>query len=678
MMAKKFKEDDLHMNRHEYDISALDTAGAPSEPPTNPAFVPRSDDPYAIVKDAATSAARDDGDGPVVPSYSQSSQIMPPRRAQLLTQAAIDRLIQQRVDAAIATEKERVRNEGPAGGSAQGPAAAPPARECRALTWWNSQVATLGLEVANGKSWTEMKTMITKELCPPEEIQRMEREVTSSSPTTLNVAVRMAHTLMEQKRLAKAKRDAEGKKRKWENFHSGGNIKPVKLNTSYEVELADEKVVSIDTILRGGTLNLVGHLFDIDPMLIELGTFDVIVGIDWLVERNAIIVCRKKEVHVPYKNKTLVVKGDRGPSRLKVISCIKARKYVERGCQLFLAQVTEKEPTKKRLQDMPVIRDFLDVFPDDLPGLLPPQQVEFKIKLVPGAAPAPYRLEPSKLKELSDQLKKKKDDSVQFLGHVIDSEGVHVDPAKIEAIKKLGFSLIAKPLTKLTQKNKKYEWGKEEEEVIQMLKQKLCSVPILALPEGTKDFVVYYDASIKGFRAVLMQREKRIWLSLFGGLRDLIMHESHKSKYSIHPGSDKMYQDLKKLYWWPNMKPEIATYVSKCLTCLKVKAEHQKPSGLLQQPEIPEWKWKKITMDFVLGLSRTLSGYNSIWVIVNRLTKSAHFLPMKKTDSMEKLTQLYLKRLFVGMECLYPLYQIEIVALHLGFRGHSKGLWVSM
>ncbi|GJS54964.1 putative reverse transcriptase domain-containing protein [Tanacetum coccineum] len=106
-----------------------------------------------------------------------------------------------------------------------------------------------------------------------------------------------------------------------------------------------------------------------------------------------------------------------------------------------------------------------------------------------------------------------------------------------------------------------------------------------------------------------------------------------------------MYQDLKKLYWWPNMKAEIATYVSKCLTCAKVKAEHQKPSGLLQQPEIPEWKWEKITMDFVSGLPRTPSGYDSIWVIVDRLTKSAHFLPMKKTDSIEKLAQLYLKEI---------------------------------
>ncbi|GKC21344.1 putative reverse transcriptase domain-containing protein [Tanacetum coccineum] len=123
------------------------------------------------------------------------------------------------------------------------------------------------------------------------------------------------------------------------------------------------------------------------------------------------------------------------------------------------------------------------------------------------------------------------------------------------------------------------------------------------------------------------------------------MHESHKSKYSIHPGSDKMYQDLKLLYWCPNMKADIATYVSKCLTCVKVNAEHQKPSGLLQQPEIPVWKWERITMDFVSGLPRTPSGYDTIWVIVDRLTKSAHFLPMKKTDTMEKLTQLYLKEI---------------------------------
>ncbi|GJS17182.1 putative reverse transcriptase domain-containing protein [Tanacetum coccineum] len=128
--------------------------------------------------------------------------------------------------------------------------------------------------------------------------------------------------------------------------------------------------------------------------------------------------------------------------------------------------------------------------------------------------------------------------------------------------------------------------------------------------------------------------EKRSWLPRVGGLKDLIMNESHKSKYSIHPGSDKMYQDLKKLYWWPNMKADVATYVGKCLTCAKVKAKYKKPSGLLVQREIPQWKWEKITMDFVTKLPKTSSGYDMIW----------------------KLSQ--------GMDCQFQSSQIEIADLH--------------
>ncbi|GKA04324.1 putative reverse transcriptase domain-containing protein, partial [Tanacetum coccineum] len=123
----------------------------------------------------------------------------------------------------------------------------------------------------------------------------------------------------------------------------------------------------------------------------------------------------------------------------------------------------------------------------------------------------------------------------------------------------------------------------------------------------------------------------RCWLPCYGDLRTVIMHESHKSKYSIHPGSDKMYQDIKKLYWWPNMKADIATYVSKCLTCAKVKAEHQRPSGY------------NITMDFVTKLPKSSQGYDTIWVIVDRLTKSAIFTPMRETDPLDKLARLYLK-----------------------------------
>ncbi|GJU29077.1 reverse transcriptase domain-containing protein [Tanacetum coccineum] len=705
------------------------------------------------------------------------------------------------------------------------------------------------------------------------------------------------------------------------------DITPDTLDVSYAVELADERISKTNTVLRGCTLGLLGHPFNINLMPVELGSFDVIIGMDWLANHHAVIVCAEKIVRIPYRDEVLI-------------------------------KETKDKSKKKRLEGVPIVRDFPEIFPEDLPGLSPMRQVKLQIDLVPGAAPvarAPYRLAPTELQELSTQLQelsdkgfirlssspwgalvlfvKKKDGSfrmcidyrelnkltvknryplpriddlfdqlqgsrvyfkidlrsgyhhlivreedipktafktryghyefqvmsfgltnapavfmdlmnrvykpylgkfaivfiddiliyskseeehaehlklilellkkeelyakflkceywlskVQFLSHVIDSEGIHVDPAKIKSIKDWaspktpieiqqflglagyyrrfikGFSKIAKPMTKLSQKNVKFNWSEKAEAVFQLLKQKLCSAPILALPEGSENFMVYCDASHKGLGAVLMQRERviaytscqlkiheknytthdlelrvvvfalkmwrrylygrkyvvfidhkslqhildqnesnmrqcrwlellsdydceiryhpgkanvvearreenygtedlggmiknlepradgmlclrnRSWIPCFGNLRILIMHESHKSKYSIHPGSDKMYQDMKKLYRWPNMKVKIATYVSKCLTYARVKAECQKPFGLLVQPVISVWKWENITMDFVTKFLKTSSGQDAIWVIVDRLTKSAHFLPMKETESMEKLTIQYLK-----------------------------------
>ncbi|GKC88492.1 putative reverse transcriptase domain-containing protein, partial [Tanacetum coccineum] len=158
----------------------------------------------------------------------------------------------------------------------------------------------------------------------------------------------------------------------------------------------------------------------------------------------------------------------------------------------------------------------------------------------------------------------------------------------------------------------------------------------------------------------------RSWLPYYGDLRTVIMHESHKSKYSIHLGSDKMYQDMKTLYCWPNMKADIATYVNKCLTCAKVKAEHQRPSGLLVQPEMPQWKWDNITMDFITKLPKSSQGYDTIWVIVDRLTKSVIFLPMRETDLMERLARMYLKEKALGTN----LYMST--AYHLQTDGQSK------
>ncbi|GKB30389.1 putative reverse transcriptase domain-containing protein [Tanacetum coccineum] len=474
------------------------------------------------------------------------------------------------------------------------------------------------------------------------------------------------------------------------------------------------------------------------------------------------------------------------------------------------AKKEEDKSEGKQLKDVPIVRDFSEVFPEDLPGLPPARPVEFQIDLIPGAAPvarAPYRLAPSEMKELAEQLQElsdkkeheehlkailellKKDKlyakfskcefwilKVQFIGHVIDSRGLAGYYRRFIE----GFSKIAKSIMKLTQKGIKF---------------------------GSKDFMVYCDASHRGLCVVLMQREKviayasrqlkiheknytthdlelgsvvfalkiwrhylygtkctvftdhkslqhildqkelnmrqrhwlellsdydcdiryhpgkanvvadalshkerieplrvralvmtigldlpkqilkaqikalkpenlekedvggmirrdipkeklepradgtlclngRSWLPCYGNLRSVIMHESHKSKYSIHPGSEKMYQDMKKLYWWPNMKADIATYVSKCLTCAKVKAEHQRPSGLLVQPAIPEWKWDNITMDFITKLPKSSQGFDTIWgKLWIDLHKSAHFLPIRENDPLDKLARLYLNRI---------------------------------
>ncbi|GJS77829.1 reverse transcriptase domain-containing protein [Tanacetum coccineum] len=699
------------------------------------------------------------------------------------------------------------------------------------------------------------------------------------------------------------------------------NVRPSIVNPGYVIEVADGKKVEVDRIIGNCKLELGGSLFSINLIPLGHGSFDVIVGMDWLSQHKVVIVCHEKVVEIPVEDgRILRVHGEQAVGITKALKSAK-----------------EDEP---KLSDISVVREFEDVFPEDLSGLPPQRQVEFRIDLVPGVTPvakSPYRLAPSKMQELSGPLQKlqdkgfirpshspwgapvlfvkKKDGSlrmcidyrelnkltiknryplpriddlfdqlqgsryfskidlrsgyhqlrvheddipktafrtryghfeftvmpfgltnapavfmdlmnrvckpyldkfvivfiddiliysktkedhevhlgfvlellrkeklyakfskcefwlqeVHFLGHVVNQNGIHVDPSKIEA----------------------------QEEAFQTLKNNLCDAPILTLPDRMEDFVVYYDASNQGLGCVLTQRGKviayasrqlktheknytthdlelgavvfalktwrhylygtksviytdhkslqhifdqkelnmrqrrwielfsdyeceirynpgkvnvvvdalsrkerlkprrvramavtiqagmrekiqaaqsealkqenvimenlhgldqqmekkegeslyfmdRIWVPLVGSVRTMIMDEAHKSKYSVHPGADKMYHDLRDMYWWPGMKRDIATYVSKCLTCSKVKAEHQRPSGLLQQPEIPEWKWDKITMDFITKLPRSKSGNDTIWVIVDRLTKSAHFLAIREDYSTEKLAKIYI------------------------------------
>ncbi|GJV22617.1 putative nucleotidyltransferase, ribonuclease H [Tanacetum coccineum] len=309
---------------------------------------------------------------------------------------------------------------------------------------------------------------------------------------------------------------------------------------------------------------------------------------------------------------------------------------------------------------------------------------------------------------------------VHFLGHVVNQGGIHVDPSKIEAVKNW----------KAPTTPSEYEWGEEQEAAFQTLKNNLCDAPILSLPDGVEDSVVYCDVSNQGLGCVLMQRDKVIayasrqlkiheknytthdlelgavvfafktWRHYLYGTKSVI-YTDHKSlqhifdqkdlnmrqrrwielfsdyecKIRYHPGKANVVADALSrkecvnprrvramamtiqsgmkllilaaqkevpLVGDPGMKRDIATHVSKYLTCSKVKAEHQRPSGLLQQPEIPEWKWDKITMDFITKLPRSKNGHDTIWVIVDRLTKSAHFMAIREDYSTERLARIYI------------------------------------
>ncbi|GJR16451.1 putative reverse transcriptase domain-containing protein [Tanacetum coccineum] len=198
------------------------------------------------------------------------------------------------------------------------------------------------------------------------------------------------------------------------------NITPTTLENHYDVELADGKIIGVNTIIRGCTLNFMNHPFNIDLMPVPLGSFDVIIGMAWLTKYHGLIICDEKIVRVPFGREMLIFQGNgnnqREESRLNIISCTKAQEYLSKGCDVFLAHITMKEAKDKskgkRLEDVPIVKDFPEVFPEDFPGIPPARQVEFQIDLVPGVAPvprAPYRLAPSEMKELAEQLQELSD-----------------------------------------------------------------------------------------------------------------------------------------------------------------------------------------------------------------------------------------------------------------------------
>ncbi|KAI3825144.1 hypothetical protein L1987_06620 [Smallanthus sonchifolius] len=611
-----------------------------------------------------------------------------------------------------------------------------------------------------------------------------------------------------------------------------------------------------------------------------LGTFDIIVGIDCLSNHHAEVICFEKCIRIPLPSgETLRVFGEKPCKGLKLMSCTTAQKYLRKKYVAFLAHIIQKDAKEKSIQDIPIIRDFPEVFSEDLSSLPPVRQVEFRIDLVPGANPvarALYRLAPSEMQELASQFQelsdkgfirpshspwgapvlffKKKDGSfrmcidyrklikltiknryplpriddlfdqlqgsacfskidlrsgyhqlrvqeedipktafrtryghyefmvmpfgltnapavfmdlmnrvckpyldkfvivfindiliysktksdheqhlrlvldllrkeklyakfskyefwlkeVQFLGHIVNEKGIHVDAAKIEDVKNWNapknptevrsfiglagylrrfisnFSKIVVPLTALTHKGKPYEWGPKQEEVFQTLKQKLCNAPILTLPNGNDDLVIYCDASNQGLGCVLMQRGKVIAYAL----RQLKIHEKNYTTYDLELGAVVFALNIWRHY----------LYGTKCV----VFTDHKSLQHIFNQKELNmrQRRWVELLNDYDCEIryhpgSRRLeskglchaslcpnsnqhsksyprssthlvhrgskpstnvlpvclnnrkfsSGYDSIWVIIDRLTKSAHFLPIREDYWVEKLARIYIDKI---------------------------------
>ncbi|KAL5556669.1 hypothetical protein UlMin_038905 [Ulmus minor] len=230
---------------------------------------------------------------------------------------------------------------------------------------------------------------------------------------------------------------------------------------------------------------------------------------------------------------------------------------------------------------------------------------------------------------------------VHFLGHVVSKEGTSATLMSVQGLPKhlqsdinsLELEFIGGQLSALTLQPTIMEGMRGAQELDPTLFQIREAVE-----NGTNtEFSISTDGvlSLKG-RICIPEDEE---------LRNQLLTEAHATPYSVHPGATKMYKDMKKAFWWSGLKKDVASYVAKCLVCQKIKAEHQRPAGVLQPIEIPEWKWEQISMDFVVGLPKTSNGYDAIWVIVDRLTKSAHFLPIKITYSLEQLADLYVKEI---------------------------------
>ncbi|GJS54310.1 retrotransposon protein, putative, ty3-gypsy subclass [Tanacetum coccineum] len=376
----------------------------------------------------------------------------------------------------------------------------------KALTWWNTQGQTRGREAAIGMSWTDFKALLVEEFCPSNEMEKLESELACGTLTKdfSFISTDVAPLLI---------------------------VKPSFVNPGYVIELTDGKKVEIDRIIHDCKLELGNSLFTIDLIPLGHGSFNEIVGMDWLSKDKAEITCHEKVVRIPLENgEILHVQRERILGIAKALSNAKSKEEHEVHLRLVLELLKKEKLMELRYAcvkggGLSYLNGYYDV-----------------VRLLRIASSVIFESMPLRLR---------------FLNFFND---------------------------------------------LRIIREK--DVPIGLESE---------DDVVRVLHLMKILELLYIWVPLVGGVRMIIMDEAHKTRYFVHLGADKMYHDLRDMYRWLGMKRDIATYVSKCLTCSKVKAEHQRPSSLLQQPKIPEWKWDKITMDFITKLRKTKSGHDTIW-----------------------------------------------------------------
>nr|GEY33525.1 putative reverse transcriptase domain-containing protein [Tanacetum cinerariifolium] len=553
-----------------------------------------------------------------------------------------------------------------------------------ALTWWNSHIKTTTPEAAHGhfkREYQKLKNNNNRgNQVGNAKAQAKVYAVGKAGANPDNNVV--TGTFLLNKHYASILFDTSANRSFVSTaFISQIIITPTALDHDYNVELADGRIVGLNIIIRGCTLNFLNHPFNIDLIPVELGSFDVIIGMDWLAKYHAIIICAEKIVRIPFGDEIIIVRAN------------------------ITATKDEDKSKGKRLEDLPVVQEFPKVFPEDLSGIPPTRQVEFRIDLIPGDAPE----HEGHLRQILNLLKKEElyakfskcefwISRVQFLGHVIDCQGIHVDPAKIESIKDWAspktpieirqFLSLADYYRRFIEREKVIAYASRQLKVhkknytthdlelgavvftLKIWRHYLYGTKWMVFTDHKRKTNVVADALSRKERVPLRVRflvmtigldlpkqilkaqtkarkpeniknediggmlienaknpeairteklepsadetlclNSRSWLPCYGDLQTVIMHESYKSNYSIHP----------------------------------VKAGHQRPLGLLVQPKIPEWKWDNIMMDFVTKLPMSSQGYDTIWVIVDRLTKSVIFMPMREIDPLDKPARMYLK-----------------------------------